>query len=255
MTRSSLSIQVSAAVLMLTLVASRGVHAAATVEWVDPSPSPPVASAPLPPREPVTPPPPPEPPSAAKVPESPAGTEASAPAPRAEKPNPAAPAHASSRPQPAKPSPHPLRSEGAARLPTPEASPLTARATAFINSYWQTVSDSGDRVLPYLSLIYAPMVTYYGKLLPKQTILQDKYYFIKRWPIRQTWPSPGAESPSISCNEVEAECVITGVRDFNAVNAERGARATGVVRYRYTVRFVDGWPQIVVEDSKIVARG
>ena len=46
---------------------------------------------------------------------------------------------------------------------------MPERAKAFVNSYWQTVDDSGGRVLPYLSSIYAPMVTYYGidwRLIP-----------------------------------------------------------------------------------------
>ena len=56
-----------------------------------------------------------------------------------------------------------------------------------MNSYWQSVEQSSDRVLSYLDSIYAPMVTYYGKLLPKRAVLRDKYYFLKHWPIRQTW--------------------------------------------------------------------
>lgn len=115
------------------------------------------------------------------------------------------------------------------------------------------VGESSDRVLPYLSSIYAPVVRYYGKSLPKQTILRDKYYYLRRWPSRQTWSSPGAETPSISCNEAAIECVIAGLRNFNAASAERGARATGVVRYRYALRFSDGSPQIVAEDSHVVA--
>jgi hypothetical protein len=129
---------------------------------------------------------------------------------------------------------------------------MPERAKAFVNSYWQAVDDSGDRVLPYLSSIYAPMVTYYGRLLPKHAILRDKYYFTRRWPIRQTWSSPGDESPSISCSEAEATCEISGHRNFKAMSAERGARAAGVVRYWYAVRFLNGSPQIIAENSKIV---
>jgi hypothetical protein len=145
------------------------------------------------------------------------------------------------------------RPDNVARLPVPEASPLSERANAFINSYWETVTGSGDRVLPYLNSIYAPIVNYYGRPLPKQMILQDKFYFIRRWPIRQTWAAPGAESPNISCNEAAEECDIAGVRDFDAVSPERSARSTGVVRYWYEVRFLDGWPQIVGEQSSVVA--
>jgi hypothetical protein len=209
-------------------------------DWIDPSPSPPVASAPLPPPEPGTRPALPEPPSEERL----------ARAPRVDKLDRAL--TGSSRPSSAKLPSRPLWSDTAARLPMSEAPPLTERANAFMNSYWQTVDDGGDRVLPYLSSIYAPMVTYYGKLLPKQAILRDKYYFVRRWPIRQTWSSPGAESPRISCNEAAAQCEISGFRDYEAVNAERGARAAGVVRYRYAVRFSEGSPQIIAEESNIV---
>ena len=60
---------------------------------------------------------------------------------------------------------------------------VTDRMDGFMNSYWQSVEQNSDRVLSYLDSIYAPMVTYYGKLLPKRAVLLDKYYFLKHWPI------------------------------------------------------------------------
>ncbi|MGA7865923.1 MAG: hypothetical protein WCA23_18375, partial [Stellaceae bacterium] len=65
--------------------------------------------------------------------------------------------------------------------------------------------------------------------------------------------APGEASPRISCDSATAQCEITGVRDFDAVSAERGARSVGAVRYSYTVRFADGSPQILAEDSKVVS--
>jgi hypothetical protein len=227
--------------------------AASLKDGMDPSLLPLGAFAPLPPPEPVTRPAPPEPPSEMKQ-EYPRGrpAEASARAPRVDKLGGALSAVAPSGPRSTKLPSDPLWSDGVARLPISEAAPLTERAKAFIKSYWQTVDDSGDRVLPYLSSVYAPMVTYYGKLLPKRVILRDKYYFLRRWPIRQTWSTPGVERPSISCSEAVAKCEISGMRDFKAMSAERGARATGVVRYWYAVRFLNGSPQIIVENSTIV---
>jgi hypothetical protein len=137
--------------------------------------------------------------------------------------------------------------------PVLQSSQLTAEAADFINSYWEQVSGSSDQVFPYLSSIYAPVVNYYGKPTPREAILKEKYNFIRRWPIRQTWPPPGAGGPSISCDEATAECEITGVRDFDATSAERGARSAGMVRYSYKVRFADGSAQIVLEDSKVVS--
>lgn len=135
----------------------------------------------------------------------------------------------------------------------PEVSPLTTEAANFMNAYWANVGGSSDQVLPYLSSIYAPVVDYYGKPVTRESILKEKLNFILRWPMRQTWLAAGEASPRISCDDAKAECEITGVRDFDAVSPERGTRAIGAVRYTYTVRFAGGSPQIVAEDSRVIA--
>ena len=123
-----------------------------------------------------------------------------------------------------------------------------------MNAYWANVGGGSDQVLPYLSSIYAPIVDYYGRPATRESILREKFSFMRRWPIRETWSPPGEAGPRISCNTGTAECVITGLRDFDAVSPERGVRAVGAVRYSYTVRFAGGSPQIVAEDSKVVSR-
>ena len=245
MTRLLPLASVSAALLVLSFIPGRAASSA-KIEWVDPSPPPPEASAPLPPRE-------SRPPAAPEV------------EPQilpAEKPPAATEALGSSRPPPAKPPPpRSLSAPAAVRLPMPQTrakpaapgiSPLTAEAANFINAYWANVGGPGDQVLPYLASIYAPIVNYYGKPATRESILQEKYNFIRRWPMRQTWVPSGASSPSITCDNATAECEITGVRDFDAVSPERGARSIGAVRYTYTVRFTTGAPQIVGEDSRVV---
>ncbi|HJU18279.1 MAG TPA: hypothetical protein VJ770_17640 [Stellaceae bacterium] len=139
--------------------------------------------------------------------------------------------------------------------PAPENSVLTERASKFINSYWEQSSASGDVALRYLSSIYAPVVNYYSQQRTRDSVLQDKHAFLRRWPIRQTWPAFEAENPTISCDRARAECAITGLRDFAVESPKRGARSTGVVRYSYKVRLADGTAQIVAESSKVVAAG
>lgn len=243
MRRLLLPASVSAVLLVLSFTPGRAASSA-KIEWVDPSPSAPEASAPLPPRE----------------SRPPAALETQPQTQPAEKPSAATEALGSSRPPPAKPS-RPLSAPAAARLPMPETrakpaapgiSPLSTEAANFINAYWANVGGPGDQVLPYLASIYAPIVNYYGRPVTRESILQEKYNFIRRWPMRQTWVPPGASSPSISCDNAIAECEITGLRDFDAVSPERGARSIGAVRYTYTVRFTAGAPQIVGEDSRVV---
>lgn len=244
----------SAALLALGLVPARGASSP-KIEWVDPTPSPPEASAPLPPKE--------TPRSAAPETSAPAKPAEMTAAPVAPPQPPAEPQQGSSRPPAVKPAaPHPQRPVSPVRLPVPdtllkpaapEVSALTTEAANFMNAYWANVGGSSGQVLPYLSSIYAPIVDYYGKPVTRETILKDKLNFIRRWPMRQTWLPPGEASPRISCDNATAECEITGVRDFDAVSTERGVRSIGAVRYSYKVRFADGSPQIVAEDSKVIS--
>jgi hypothetical protein len=134
-------------------------------------------------------------------------------------------------------------------------SALAERASKFINSYWEQSGASSDQALRYLSSIYAAVVDYYGQQRTRHSVLQDKHAFLRRWPIRQTWPALEAESPTISCDRAGAECEITGLRDFAAESPKRRARSIGVVRYSYKVRFVDGAAQIVAESSKVIGTG
>ena len=250
MRKLSVLVTASAAFLGPSLGPAHGASSP-KIEWVDPPPSPPEASAPLPPKE--------IPPAAAPETSAQAKPAEKTAAPQA----PPEPQQGSSRPPERPVAPHQRRPVTPVRLPAPETSPkpaapeispLTTEAANFMNAYWANVGGSSDQVLPYLSSIYAPVVDYYGKPETRESILTDKLSFIRRWPIRQTWLPPGEASPRISCNDATAECEITGVRDFDAVNAERAARTGGVVRYSYTFRFTDRSPKIIAEDSRVVSR-
>jgi hypothetical protein len=129
-----------------------------------------------------------------------------------------------------------------------------ARAEDFINAYWNNVAGVEPDVLGYLNTSYGARVDYYGRAKTKEAVLADKAAFMNRWPIRRTWPRSGAESPKITCYDASSECAISGVRDFDNASPERGARVVGAVRYSYTVRFGGGAPQILSEDSAVVAR-
>jgi hypothetical protein len=150
--------------------------------------------------------------------------------------------------------------EPRARPNAPELSALTSAAANFMNAYWANVGGTSDQVLPYLGSIYAPIVNYYGRPVTWESILKHKYNFIRRWPMRQSWVPPGAAGPKISCDEAMAECEISGVRDFDAVSPERGARSVGLIQYEfgliqyeYRVRFAGDSARIVAEGSKVLS--
>jgi hypothetical protein len=180
--------------------------------------------------------------------------EAPAPSPTPS-PTPAAQLPARKRPAHPPPSQVATRSipEASPEAVAPATSPLIARAQDFINAYWNNVGGAEPDVLGYLDSAYGRLVNYYGGTSTKQAVLAEKVAFINRWPIRRTWPQPGAENPKITCYEASSECTISGVRNFDNASPERGARVAGAFRYSYTVRFGDGPPQIVGEESAVVA--
>jgi hypothetical protein len=168
-------------------------------------------------------------------------------------PPPASPPPARKKPAHLPPSQMSVRS--AAPAPAAAAtSPLMGRAEDFINAYWNNIDGDEADVLGYLNSSYGARVNYYGTTKTKDAVLADKSAYMNRWPIRRTWPLAGEQNPKITCSEASSECAISGVRNFDAASPERGARATGAVRYSYTVRFGEGPPQIVSEDSAVVAR-
>ena len=112
----------------------------------------PVAYAPLPPRETVTRPTPPEPQSEVKREDGlPTTLRPATHAAEVHGSGDALRAPLSSNLPMGDRSADPLSSNSGARAATPTASPLTERANAFINSYWQTIGERSDQVLPYLS--------------------------------------------------------------------------------------------------------
>jgi hypothetical protein len=76
------------------------------------------------------------------------------------------------------------------------------------------VGGDSRQVLTYLSSIYAPIVTYCGETKIERKYPPGQIELIRRWLIRQTWSSPTAESPRISCDDATAECEISEIRDF-----------------------------------------
>lgn len=197
MSRFSQSLQIFAALLGLIAVSGGSAFGAATIEWVDPLPAAPEASAPLPPRQ-----------TTSQLPP--------------QKARPGARLQESVLPLAPQGSFRPPMPGGRPSRPSPENSALAERASKFINSYWGQSSASGDEALRYLSSVYAPVVNYYGQQRTRDSVLQDKHAFLgagrcgrlgprprqgtQRYPV--TEPGPSARSPAF---EISRRRVRSGV--------------------------------------------
>jgi hypothetical protein len=143
-----------------------------------------------------------------------------------------------------------------ADMPTIEVRPhvqvpagLAQRASKFMHEYFRHFS-SPD-VLSKFQQDYAGYIDYYGKVVNRATVMQEKASFVHRWPQRDY--RPRQDSLVVSCmNETERLCVVTGLVDFECRSPERHAASVGVARFNAAIMFDGDDARIVGEDSKVL---
>jgi hypothetical protein len=147
-------------------------------------------------------------------------------------------------------------SQRVADIPTIEVRPHVQTPTAnagraidFIESYFQHFS-SPD-VISSFEQDYAAYIDYYGKVVSKDTVMQEKVRFVQRWPQRNY--RTRQNSITVSCiNEQEKLCLVTGLVDFECRSSERHAASNGVARFKAAIFFEGEEPRIVGEDSEVL---
>ena len=143
-----------------------------------------------------------------------------------------------------------------ADMPTIEVTPhvqvpagLAQRASRFIDEYFRHLSDP-DAVSKFQQ-DYAGYIDYYGKVVNRAIVMQEKVSFVHRWPERDY--RPREDSLVVSCmNEAERLCVVTGLVDFDCRSPERHATSSGVARFTAAIMFDGDDARIVGEDSKVL---
>jgi hypothetical protein len=143
-----------------------------------------------------------------------------------------------------------------ADMPTIEVTPhvqvpagLAQRASKFIDEYFRHLS-SPD-VLSKFQQDYGGYIDYYGKVVNRAMVMQEKASFVHRWPQREY--RSRQDSLVVSCmNEAERLCVVTGLVDFECRSSERHAVSNGVARFKAAIFFEGEEPRIVGEDSEVL---
>jgi hypothetical protein len=144
-----------------------------------------------------------------------------------------------------------------ANMPTIEVRPhvevppagMAQRASKFMDEYFRHLS-SPD-VLSKFQEDYASYIDYYGKVVNRATVMQEKASFVHRWPQRDY--RPHRDSLVVSCiNETQRLCLVTGLVDFECRSPERHAASTGVARFNAAILFERDEPRIVGEDSEVL---
>jgi len=122
-------------------------------------------------------------------------------------------------------------------------------ASDFIRNVVADWSSPNDRAMRAMEAIYESSVTYFGRVTPRQAVLDDKRRFIQRWPQRSYSIQP--QTLVTRCDGWFSRCIISGMMDWTATNSTK--RSTGVASFQYVVRRgQDGSMLIAEETSKVV---
>jgi hypothetical protein len=112
-------------------------------------------------------------------------------------------------------------------IPSPSLPSAEMKAAAFIAKYHEAWSSENGSALAYMSRAYGPSVTFYGKVLGKSELMEEKRKFADRWPIRRYTVDPA--SVSINCSGVV--CHIEAIVDWSASSPSRNKSAKGAATF------------------------
>ncbi|WP_293866433.1 hypothetical protein [uncultured Alsobacter sp.] len=126
------------------------------------------------------------------------------------------------------------------------------RARDFMATLQARWSMDNGTAMATLQEAYAEVVTYYGKPLGKQTVLDEKRAFAQRWPERTYSVRPG--TVTASCSPDGRLCDVNAITDWRAASAARGTISTGAATYQLQLRLEGGRIAIVGESGAILNR-
>jgi DnaJ domain len=122
-------------------------------------------------------------------------------------------------------------------------------ASNFIRNLMANWSSPNDRALRAVGPIYESSVVYFGKVISRQAVLEDKRRFVERWPQRSYSIQPG--TLDAHCDGQGLRCEVWGMIDWKAANDAK--RSRGSASFQYLIRVgTDGTLKIAEEAGKVV---
>jgi hypothetical protein len=126
---------------------------------------------------------------------------------------------------------------------------LEHRASNFVGSLFASRFSPNAQALQALEGLYEDTVTYYGKVISREAVLNDKRRFVERWPQRFYTVRPG--TLIVQCDDGSLRCTVSGTTEWAA--AKDAKRSTGAANFYYAVLMgAGGLVKIAEETSKVV---
>jgi hypothetical protein len=101
-----------------------------------------------------------------------------------------------------------------------------------VHEFVNATNLSSEVSLSYLEGKYQEQVNYYGRLIPKASVLNDKNAFFKKWPVRKYFIEPS--SVSVTC-KTTSECKAEGVVDWEASGPILNSKGSATLALLWTL--------------------
>lgn len=137
-------------------------------------------------------------------------------------------------------------------LAGPALAEVEGEVASRTRSYLHAWSTDTRAALADIPSVYAPLVTFYGRVLDNAALVREKAQFARRWPIRRYSLRPN--TLRVQCNEKARKCLVRAVIDWRAENPARGARSSGSATFVQAYKVLASRPLVVSESGAVLRR-
>jgi len=123
---------------------------------------------------------------------------------------------------------------------------LTSRTRSYLHT-WSTNTRAALADVPH---IYAPRVSFYGRILDHASLVREKAQFARRWPLRRYSLRPN--TVRVRCDEQARLCLLRGVIDWRAESPARRARSGGSATFVQGFELTASRPLIIREGGAVL---
>jgi len=128
---------------------------------------------------------------------------------------------------------------------------LAHRSADLTQRYLHTWSTNARAALAEVPRLYAPRVSFYGRLLNHHQLIREKAHVIRRWPTRHYSLRPG--TIRVACDPQSHRCVVRAILDWRAKSAARNAASRGSSTFEQGVDFAASRPLVFRESGSVIS--
>jgi len=123
---------------------------------------------------------------------------------------------------------------------------LASRTRSYLHT-WSTNTKAALADVPH---IYAPRVSFYGRILDHASLIREKAQFARRWPIRRYSLRPN--TVRVRCEEQARQCLLRAVIDWRAESPARQARSSGSATFVQGFQLTASRPLVIREGGAVL---